>query len=116
MTDENGDEVTAAAWCAKLGHDEQPVYHITNCLGIRWAPWMGDWFVSWSPRNSDIEGTWDHWIDLSLLILSDPLTEIVRPAVYMPLVAKKVVGFGAESHRYLTYAELRARFDTGSAS
>lgn len=45
---------------------------------------MGDFFTSWSPRNSNnlAEGPWDQWVDLALMILNDPMTDIVRPDLF----------------------------------
>lgn len=92
--------------------DEIPVHGSAKRLGVQWTPWMGDWFTSWSPRNSNNhgEGTWDHWVDLALMILSDPMTEIVRPGAYAPKAAKFVQNFYDESGRKLTDEELATRF------
>jgi hypothetical protein len=55
-------------------------------LGMQHCPWMGDWFVSHSPRNcnSNAEGTWHHWANLAAMILSDPRTQAVAPDLYRP--------------------------------
>lgn len=80
--------------------------------GVQWTPWMGDWFTSWSPRNdnSHSEGYWDHWIDLAIQILQDPLTALVRPEAHE--LAKSMVDLDlySESARQLTEEELNARF------
>lgn len=82
-------------------------------LGMEWTPWMGDWFTSYSPRNSNShgEGFWDHWINLALSVLSDPLTEIVRPEVYDAALKDKILNLYDGANRSLTYLELRERFD-----
>lgn len=66
--------------------DEQDVFKAAKRLGIQRCPWMGDWFVSWSPRNSNsnAEGTWFHWVNLAKFILSHEATSAVSPADYMP--------------------------------
>jgi hypothetical protein len=86
--------------------------------GVQWAPWMGDWFTSWSPRNgnSNAEGTWDHWVDLAVRILQDPLTGIVRPDAQAAVRDLAPIGFYDESSRELTDEELALRFaPTGDA-
>jgi hypothetical protein len=84
---------------------------------VQWDPWMGDWFTSWSPRNSNsnAEGQWDHWVDLALMILSDPLTKIVRPDVHDPALAEQVKNFYDEAGRELAAVELRKRFERKEA-
>lgn len=78
--------------------------------GLAWTPWMGDWFVSWSPRNwnNHAEGPWDHWVDLALRILNDPMTKTVRPEVYDAEYRGK--NFYDETARGLTDEELGERF------
>jgi len=90
--------------------DEIPVADAAKRCGVRHSPWMGDWFASWSPRNSNnhAEGPWDHWVDLALMILGDPMTEIVRPEVYRP--DPPTQGFYSEINRGLTADELSNRF------
>jgi hypothetical protein len=112
------EEVTAEKWRDAFGYEEQAVHEAAKRCGVQWSPWMGDWFTSWSPRNdnSNAEGTWDHWVDLALKILADPLTALVRPDVHDPSLTEKTQGFYDESNRRLTYAELRARFDTTAVS
>lgn len=80
--------------------------------GVQWAPWMGDWFTSWSPRNSNnhAEGTWDHWVDLAIAILQDPLTDLVRPQAKAAVAALETRNFYDESDRHLTDEELTLRF------
>src|SRR4051795_2002407 len=79
---------------------------------VVWAPWMGDWFTSHSPRNdnSNAEGTWDHWVDLAIGILKDPLTGIVRPEAHAAAAGLATFDFYSESNRTLTDDELAARF------
>ena len=45
--------------------------------------WMGDWFTSYSPRNSNsnAEGPWAHWVQLALGILQHPATAEQRPDI-----------------------------------
>lgn len=80
--------------------------------GMQWAPWMGDWFTSYSPRNGNnsAEGSWDHWVDLAIKILHDPLTEIVRPEAHKVGRTLAVHDFYSESNRTLTDEELAERF------
>lgn len=84
--------------------------------GLQWTPWMGDWFSSWSPRNgnSHAEGPWDHWVDLALHILRDPMTAKVRPDAHAAVQAVEPVGFYSESQRHLTAEELAERFGNGT--
>lgn len=100
-------------WMKGLDFDEPVVLESGKRIGVTWAPWMGDWFVSYSPRNSNsnAEGYWDHWVDLALHILADPLTAIVRPEVHDPELAKKTQHFYDQANRTLTASELRARFE-----
>lgn len=93
--------------------EEIPVHQAAKRLGLQWAPWMGDWFTSWSPRNSNsnAEGSWDHWVDLAILILQDPMTELVRPAAHETAKGLAAIGFYDESGRHLAEDELRARFE-----
>jgi uncharacterized protein (DUF1501 family) len=85
--------------------------------GVQWSPWMGDWFASWSPRNdnSHAEGPWDHWVDLALLILRDPMTAKVRPVAHAAVQGLEPVGFYSESQRRLTAEELAERFRDATA-
>lgn len=109
------EESDATTWRRDLGFEEQELYGSKRC-GVQWTPWMGDWFSSWSPRNSNsnAEGQWDHWVDLALRILSDPLTKIVRPGSYIEPADADVRGFYDEAGRGLTDDELMARFRRGA--
>lgn len=80
--------------------------------GVQWAPWMDDWFTSWSPRNSNsnAEGPWDHWVDLALNILRDPMTAKVRPEAHAAVQAVKPLDFYDESRVSLTESDLAERF------
>ena len=93
-------------------YDQPPVVSGGKRAGVQWTPWMGDWFTSWSPRNSNsnAEGPWDHWVDLALAILRDPLTAKVRPEAHAAVIEVEPIGFYDESARSLTYAELEERF------
>ena len=79
---------------------------------IVWTPWMGDWFVSHSPRNgnSNAEGTWDHWVNLALSILQHPATEIVRPDIHAGVRGLEVHELYSESERNLTADEIERLF------
>lgn len=79
---------------------------------VDWAPWMGDWFVSSSPRNgnSNAEGPWDHWVDLAIGILRDPMTAIIRPDAHAAVQALATNNFYSEANRNLTDADLAERF------
>jgi hypothetical protein len=63
---------------------ELPVFSAAKRCGLQHAPWMGDWFTSWSPRNdnNNAEGSWHHWANLAAYILSHPATQIVAPELY----------------------------------
>lgn len=63
---------------------EIPFIDAGKRLGISWPGWMGDWFISHSPRNANTnaEGPWSEWVDLAQMILNDPLTQIARPEMY----------------------------------
>lgn len=81
-------------------------------LGIRWAPWMGDWFVAWSPRNDNThaEGEWDQWVDLAIQILQSPLTELTRPAAHEAVQGLGTENYYTGSKRYLEPDELQHHF------
>jgi hypothetical protein len=98
-------------WRENLGFEEEDVSAAGKRCAVQWTPWMGDWFTSSSPRNgnTNAEGPWDHWVDLALHILADPMTKLVRPEVFEESYRGKDFYSGAD--RYLTDAELRARFD-----
>lgn len=82
--------------------------------GVQWTPWMGDWFTSWSPRNGNnhAEGPWDHWVDLAVRILRDPMTATVRPDAHTLAQQLQQRDFYDEADRYLTDDELTNRFTT----
>ncbi len=94
--------------------DFEEIYAVSagKRCALTWAPWMGDWFVSHSPRNgnSNAEGQWDHWVDLALKILQDPLTEIVRPEAHAAAEGLETHDFYSGANRQLTDEELNARF------
>lgn len=81
-------------------------------LSMDWAEHMGDWFVSFSPRNSNsnAEGPWDHWVDLALSILQHPATAIVRPEAHAAVQRVETKGFYDETARDLTDDELDELF------
>lgn len=107
------DYTTAEAWADSLGYNEIAVHEGGKRCGVQWTPWMGDWFTSWSPRNdnNNSEGHWDHWVDLAIQILADPLTKIVRPGVHQVVIEANLepLNLYDGAARKLTYEELMAR-------
>lgn len=99
---------------AMSGYSEVPVIGAAKRCGVQWAPWMGDWFTSWSPRNSNnnAEGSWDHWVDLAIKILKDPMTAKIRPDAHIAVADVAVFDFYDESRTLLTDDELVERFTT----
>ena len=75
-------------------------------------PWMGDWFASYSPRNSNsnAEGTWDHWVQIALSILQHPATAVVRPEAHEAVKGLTNTDFYDESARDLTDDEIADLF------
>jgi len=65
---------------ASKDFDEIPALSGGRRCGVQWAPWMGDWFTSWSPRNSNnhAEGPWEHWVALAERILAHPMTAALK--------------------------------------
>lgn len=94
----------------------QPVSGVekTKRASVARAPWMGDWFVSHSPRNdnSHAEGPWDHWVQVALSILQHPATAIVRPEAHQAVSQVANTSFYSETGRALTDEELEALFGT----
>ena len=82
---------------------------------IVWSPWMGDWFVSHSPRNGNehAEGTWDHWVQVALSILQHPATAIVRPEAHAAVEGVENTDYYSESGRDLSDDELTDLFAEG---
>ena len=67
--------------------DEEATIGAAKRLGIQMPVWMGgDWFTSWSPRNSNnnAEGQWCQWVHLARLILAHPLTAEHMPEFALP--------------------------------
>lgn len=95
-----------------LDFTDVPVHSAGKRCGAQWAPWMGDFFTSWSPRNSNTnaEGPWDHWVDLALMILKDPMTAKVRPEAHAAVAAVQERGFYTETGVDLSYDDLAERF------
>lgn len=95
-----------------LGYEEIAVHGGGKRCGMQWTPWMVDWFTSWSPRNdnNNAEGPWDHWVDLALLILRDPLTAIVRPAAHAAVEHVTPLDLYSNAQRQLSPDELVQRF------
>ena len=94
--------------------DGRPIKGIASSkrASIEWTPWMGDWFVSHSPRNgnNNAEGTWDHWVQVALSILQHPATEIVRPEAHAAVKGLTNTDFYDESDRRLTDEEVERLF------
>lgn len=92
--------------------EQVPAVRAGKRLGVDWQPWMDDWFVSHSPRNSnsEAEGQWGQWVDLALRILQDPLTKLTRPEAYEAVAALEQRDFYDGTDRELTEDELRERF------
>ena len=91
-------------------YDEQYVPGVTSTkrVTIVHTPWMGDWFVSHSPRNdnSNAEGPWAHWVDLALSILQHEFTGLVRPELREAVKGYEVRNYYSESDRTLTEEEI----------
>lgn len=103
-------------WAAS-NFEEVPLIEGGKRCGLQWTPWMGDFFTSWSPRNSNnnAEGPWDHWVDLAVQILQDSLTATVRPEAFAAVASLKARNFYDESDRRLTDEELQQRFGAVSS-
>lgn len=93
-------------------YEEIPALRSGKRCGVQHAPWMGDWFTSWSPRNSNsnAEGPWAHFVDLAVKILQDPMTAIVRPDAHAAVKGLEPREFYDEADRELSEAELLTRF------
>jgi hypothetical protein len=72
------------------------------------SEWMGDWFMSYSPRNdnSNAEGQWDQWVSLALQILQHPATRLVRPEAHAAVQELDPKRFYSEVERGLTEEEV----------
>lgn len=96
----------------------EPAISAGKRCGLRWVPWMGDWFNSWSPRNGNenAEGPWDHWVSLAIEILQHPATEIVRPEAFEAVKGLKGADFSmySETTRDLTDEEVKKLFEEES--
>lgn len=81
-------------------------------LSMEHCYWLGDWFTSFSPRNSNsnAEGPWDHWVDLAIGILQHPATKVVRPEAHAAVQRLETRGFYDETGRDLTEAEIGELF------
>jgi hypothetical protein len=92
--------------------EEVSVISAGKRCGVNWTPWMGDWFVSHSPRNSNsnAEGPWDHWVDLAIRILRDPMTAKVRPAAHAAAAGLEMQEFYDGANVRLDGEDLRERF------
>ena len=99
-------------------YEEVPAVQAGKRCGVQLTPWMGDWFTSWSPRNgnNNAEGPWDHWVDLAIKILRDPMTELVRPDAHRAVKSLKPRDFYSDCDRALTADELAKRFNQENPS
>ncbi|BET51790.1 hypothetical protein RGQ21_67720 [Kitasatospora aureofaciens] len=81
-------------------------------LAVQRSDFLRDWFVSYSPRNCSeyAEGPWEHWVDLAVKILQDPLTAITRPEAHELSKQLEVMDYYSDANRYLTDEELIERF------
>lgn len=91
--------------------------HIRDIRGgkrcaVVWTPWMGDWFASHSPRNSNsnAEGPWDHWVQLAVSILQHPATKVVRPDAHAAVEGLTNTHFYDETARPLSDEEVETLF------
>lgn len=102
---------------AKRNFEGIEAVHAGKRCALDWAPWMGDWFHSSSPRNdnSHAEGPWDHWVDLAIGILADPLTAKVHPEAHIAVAALATRNFYDEANVELTDADLVERFKDATA-
>ena len=96
-----------------MDFDEKHVRGVQSAkrVTIVHTPWMGDWFVSHSPRNgnSHAEGTWDHWVQLAVSILQHPATAVVRPEAHAAVSSIKNTNYYTDG-RVLTDGELARLF------
>ena len=56
------------------GKPGQTVITAGRRLAICRSEYLGDWYISWSPRNDNqnAEGPWDEWVALAHAILAVP--------------------------------------------
>lgn len=101
-----------------LGYEPIAALSAGKRCGVQWTPWMADFFTSWSPRNdnNNAEGPWDHWVDLALQILRDPMTALVRPEAHTAVADIEPADFYTEVNRALTNEELELRFSAEIAN
>ena len=82
---------------------------------IQHCPWMGDWFVSHSPRNRNMnaEGPWSHWVDLALSILQHEFTGHVRPELCEAVKDFELHNHYSENYRELSDDEIETGMNWG---
>ncbi|MDN4616445.1 hypothetical protein P5G50_18510 [Leifsonia sp. F6_8S_P_1B] len=101
-------------------YEEQYVSGIaaSKRLTLVHAPWMGDWFVSHSPRNgnSNAEGQWGQWVEFALSILQHPATEVCRSDVAAAVHGLPVNDFYTETTHEFTDDEIQQYFVGEEAS
>ncbi len=85
-------------------------------LTIQNTPWMGDWFVSHSPRNcnSNAEGQWGQWVNLAVSILQHPATAITDPEAHEAAEGLTVHDYYDDVNRQLTDDEITNLFGGSS--
>jgi hypothetical protein len=81
-------------------------------LTITRSEFLGDWFMSHSPRNGNgnAEGQWGQWVELALSILKHPATELCRPEVHTAVKKFLVNDFYTETSHDLTDEEIKRLF------
>jgi hypothetical protein len=86
-------------------------------LAVDWAPWMGDWFVSSSPRNgnTNAEGEWGQWVDMAVKILQHAATKTVRPEAHAAVADLKPFDFYTGTNRELSTEEVESLFGGSNA-
>lgn len=54
-------------------HPDNFAINAARRLGMRKSDWLGNWYVSWSPRNcnNNAEGPWEDWVELARRILAE---------------------------------------------
>ena len=81
-------------------------------MSVQHSAWMGDWFVSHSPRNgnTNAEGQWGQWVNLAVSILQHPATAITDPEAHKAAGGLPVHRYYDEVNRTLTDDEIESLF------
>jgi hypothetical protein len=82
----------------------------TKRLSVVNAPWMGDWFVSHSPRNGNenAEGPWSHWVQVALSILQHEFTDTVNPELRAAALAFENTNLYSEHPNQMSREHIKA--------